>query len=343
MLVMIGRTKLLTITLIASAAAAVGCGAQSDVEETDMVQSALVGQVPFAFQSDTHYLFVDNGGPSLAVNTGFAMRSGTVPSSITLASGALEFGFQGSNGHFWVGQMAGGQLLGNPIDSNGQMAGGSSPSIVQFGSNIGFGFRGVNGHLFIGDSGPFSGKDTNAQMVGNPSVANFGGLLVFAFHGANGNLWVGLHGPNSGEDTFGAMASDFFAGGSSPSIAKLGNGQLAIAFAGANQHLWYAPNGPQSGFDTGFSISSGTSPALAGRTDAGSPVADVAFVSGGTLQIYMNTGDTAGSVLNTGLAVLGSPSVMATPSGTQIAVKHNDGELFVRLNGTSQDQFMRIN
>jgi hypothetical protein len=123
-------------------------------------------------------------------------------------------------------------------------------------------------------------------------------------------------------------------------------GAVVLAIQGSNGHLWFCPNGPFSGFDTGFSMKAGTSPAVAGRTASGSTIADVAFQSNnGLLYVYTNFGGTTGSVISTGIALApgASPRIFGLPSGFQAWAKGSNGNLWVTLNGVSEDQGYTVN
>jgi hypothetical protein len=319
-----------TISLLALGTAAMGCAEEGTADDT--VTSALTGQLPVAFQRSTNVLWVDQNGPGSAVSTGLSMLSGTVPSQVTLPSGALEIGFQGSNGHFWLDQ-----FMGSATDSGGTMQAGTSPSITFLNGMVAFGMHGVNGHLWISLAGPFNGFDTTAAMASgtSPSVAALpNGQLALAFQGSNGHFWYGVAGPNSGQDSGGVMAA-----GTSPSIAATASSQVPFAFHGSNGDLWVGLGGLHSGVDTGFSMLAGTSPSVAVANGV-----VVAFQAGnGSLWLYINNGFI--STVNTGLAMSGRPpSIIPTSSGGyQISFKGSNGDLSIDLNGTSQDQGYAMN
>lgn len=298
-----------------------GCGEAPSIETTS---SALAGQVAVAFKG-SGFLLVSESGPGIGFNTGQAVKSGTVPSQAGTSAQLMKMAFQGSNSHFFLGD------VGSFTDSGGLMAAGTSPSISRFsGGQVGFGIQGANGHLWVGSNGPFGGIDTGGVMAAgsSPSVAaRSDGNLAFAMRGSNGHLWIGLTGPFSGVDTGGVMAS-----GTSPSIATTPDGHVAFAMRGSNGNLWIGMNGPFSGFDTGFPMRSGTSPAATG-TNSSADRAFFAFQSAvnGHLLVYQQDGNTSIGPTDTGITMAsnGSPGVVGTSSGFQAWGRGNNGHLWV--------------
>ena len=110
-------------------------------------------QVPIAFQANTNFLWIDQGGNGL--NQGFGMRAGTVPSLVTIGTNRVAVGFQANTGHFWQ------DTNGIGTDSGKAMQGTTSPSIGrEISGQTAVSFQGSNGHLWFGTGGPLSATDT---------------------------------------------------------------------------------------------------------------------------------------------------------------------------------------
>lgn len=323
------------------AVATIDCGQGQDTIESETL--ALASQNAVAFQRSTNVLWVDQTGPGTGVNTGFQMKPGTVPSQVgVLRFSPFKFGFHGSNGHFWIGEFGGGAT-----DSNGLMAGGTSPSISRFSNgNIGFAIQGANGHLWVGSNGPFGGVDTGGVMAGgsSPSVAaQANGNLAFAIRGANGHLWMGLNGPFSGVDTGGVMAS-----GTNPAVAATPDGHVIFAIQGANGHLWVGMDGPFSGKDTGFVMRAGTSPAAAAADSISLTLGYFAFQAlDGHLCVFRQNGNMPFGADDTliQMAASASPSIVPTSSGYTTWGKGFNGNLWIATGagGQKEDQGMAMN
>jgi hypothetical protein len=271
----------------------IACG-EREVDET--VGSALLNQVPTAYQNTAHHLAVataqgvssDSNFPMAYIFTPGPQEVPTIPSQVRFPDGSWEIAYQNSSGHFSVDHFVPPSSHSN-IETPGLMAGWActpgfyclyrtqtSPSLAMCpscsGTGFAFAFQGVNGHLWIGQGiaeggNPNNGMDTGGLMRPgtSPSIAmNSNGVVFLAFKSFDWHLWVSVGGPKNGMDTGGLMDLE----NSSPSIAVGGpNNTVAIAFHGANGNLWFGTS-PTNGFDTGCSMANGASPSVTVRGTA---------------------------------------------------------------------------
>ena len=321
-------------------AGVLGAGCGEDPVET--VRSALLTNFSAtAFQGSNHDMWRDPAGTNSCMDTTFTMSPGSVPSQFRLSDGTSEYGWQDGNGHFEFIHLG---VDPNPTVSAAILQGGTSPSIVTFGSILAFGFHGSAGHLWLSTSGLAGGYDSGQGMQSgtSPSVVQTANDLMAEGHnGANGHFIVNLnvHSTNAGNtftDTNGAMWS-----GTSPSIAPLPPPTEGIAFAfhGTNGDLWAGANGTgKGGFDTGQAMQGGTSPSI---TVDGSGTPWVAFHPNASnfLTVCSVVGLTA-SCSQWGnpsfpMASGASPVISTTPSGKfQVVFKLSNGDAGIAVQGS---------
>ncbi|HYB27390.1 MAG TPA: hypothetical protein VEF89_12295 [Solirubrobacteraceae bacterium] len=177
------------------------------------------GLLPFkavvAFQASDGDLWTWIGGPDhvgTGLDTGGAMASGTSP-SIAISAGevpAVAVAFQASDGTLWtwdgdINDVETAVSAGNGAGTGLAMAGGTSPSITALASGEAIAF----------------------------SVSSTGGLTREA---NTPTLWTWTG--NAGTVGSGAGTGLAMAGGTSPSITALANGDAAVAFQGNTGTLW---------------------------------------------------------------------------------------------------------
>jgi len=285
-------------------------------------------QVPVAFQANTNFLWVDQGGNGL--NQGFGMKAGTVPRLVTSATNQVRVGFQANTGHFWM------DSNGIGTDSGKAMQGTTSPSIGrEISGQTAVSFQGSNGHLWFGTGGPLSAVDTNAAMKAgsSPSLTVLpNGQYAVGFQGVNGHFWVYQNGVTT--DSGRVMQ-----GATSPSLAAQDNSQIVVSFQGSNGHLWLGTNGVNSSIDSGFAMKANTSPSAAVLIDNS---VSIAFQgSNGDVWLWHSA-----FAFDTGFGMQNSasPILSAMPgAGYQIAFKANTGNLWIDFNGNGIDQHLGMN
>jgi hypothetical protein len=340
------RVKVISATslLATLGAVSIGCG-EMEVDET--VTSALIGQSPQAFRSNTGRLAVATA-PGVASDSNVIMKPFSIPSQVTPGNGSWVIGFQrASDAHFLVDSFVApnshtvqdSRLVMFTYGGSFSKPFGTSPSLAVCAgcSNWAWAAAGANGRLWIGEGGsPFTGFDTGigVRSGSSPSIAiDVGGKVIMAIHGNNERLWVGLNGAHGGVVDTGRLMW----GSTSPSIAANG-GTRAVAFHASNGHLWFGTD-PFNTSDTGCDLPDGASPSLAVRHD-GTPV--VAFRSStGFLGTFTPVD---GCVLHMQGVWSGNPQIMASPSNpfvTQISFKQSPGQhLWLEVGGTAEDQLV---
>jgi hypothetical protein len=127
---------------------------------------AMVGATVFVgFQAVNGTFWTDewDGTTSTATNSNGAMKAGTSPSITFRSGGAFAFGFQGVNGHLWIGLNG----LNSGNDTGALMAIVSNPSVAGLpNGNLAMAFQGWNTHLWVSITGPGGGRDTGGVMAG---------------------------------------------------------------------------------------------------------------------------------------------------------------------------------
>jgi hypothetical protein len=190
----------------------------------------------FAFQGTDGRLWSGEGGtPTGGTPMKAFLAGGTNPSLAMKTNLDRVYAYQGTNGHMFV------STANPPVfeDSNGLLAGGTSPGIAVGGpnNNVGIAFQGANGHLWFGFS-TFQCHDKFQNVRGgtSPTVAiSPGGNHFFvAYQNSNGFLHV-FRTDNGVENDFQINVN--MSNNGTPQIIPKGNAGYQIWAKGSNTTL----------------------------------------------------------------------------------------------------------
>jgi len=195
----------------------------------------------FAFQGTDGRLWSGQGGtPTGGTPLPAFLAGGTNPSLGMRANLNLIFAYQGTNGHMFV------STANPPVfqDSNGLLAGGTSPAIAVGGPNdkIGIAFQGANGNLWFGFS-TFQCHDKNHAVRGGTSptiaVSGNGNRVFVAYQASDGFLHVFRNDNGTESD---ATISLNMSNSKTPQIMPISSSGYQVSAKGTNGTLWIALN-----------------------------------------------------------------------------------------------------